>query len=456
MPLMNIENSLNHSLMILNQFKWLTDSYVLDFYTEKHWNRLPKIWKATLEQVEPEILIDLFKLESDSSRDQILWPLSLICLRSLVQQLNISRHNQYVDKKHLQLEPMCYRHTKLKNAFRKRIKPKKLHEIERMAALCSRTATDCHVEYVLDFGAGLGHLARVLGYGYGLSVCCLEQQKRLSEEAKLIDEKLYRTACQFLECGEIKRLRRPVHLNVQLTVSTDTESLLNQISECFNIPNDKRDKLTFGIVGLHPCGDLAAILLNVFLKCKEAKFINIAGCCYMKMTESSFPLSNYLRRHSLSHLSYEAKEISCHHQEIYVQRLADRNYDHLMIHSYRAAIEKIISKYWPELKHIGLKSIKHSTGLTFSDYCSRATSHLRIVIPEDEIFSAEVQRDLRCWKKIVIFYTLRLMMAPLVESVILYDRMLYVLEKHYCVQSEALFDPVISPRNVVITAVKHC
>lgn len=147
------------------------------------------------------------------------------------------------------------------------------------------------------------------------------------------------------------------------------------------------------------------------------------------MNFSSFPLSNYLRRHSLSRLSYEAKEISCHHQEIYVQRLADRNYGHLMIHSYRASIEKIISKYWPELKHVGLKSIKHSTGLTFSDYCSRATSHLRIVIPEDEIFSADVERDLRCWKKIVIFYTLRLMLAPLVESVILYDRMLYVLEK---------------------------
>lgn len=100
-----------------------------------------------------------------------------------------------------------------------------------------------------------------------------------------------------------------------------------------------------------------------------------------------------------------------------------------MIHSYRAAIEKIIFKYWPELKHVGLKSIKHSTELTFADYCSRATSHLNIVIPEDEIFSEDIEYNLKCWKQIVIFYTLRLMLAPLVESVILYDRMLSVLEK---------------------------
>lgn len=79
---------------------------------------------------------------------------------------------------------MCYFHPKLKHFFRKRIKPKKLHEIERMAALCAKTATKYQVEYILDFGAGLGHLSRILGYGYGLNVCCLEQQKPFTDEAK--------------------------------------------------------------------------------------------------------------------------------------------------------------------------------------------------------------------------------------------------------------------------------
>lgn len=42
-----------------------------------------------------------------------------------------------------------------------------------------------------------------------------------------IDEHLQRTACKFLDCEEIERLRRPVHLNVKLTKSTDRDSLLN-------------------------------------------------------------------------------------------------------------------------------------------------------------------------------------------------------------------------------------
>lgn len=86
-------------------------------------------------------------------------------------------------KKHkLLLEPI--RHPKLRNLFKKRVKPKKQHEIERMALLCASTAVECQVKYILDFGAGLGHLSRVLGYRYGLNVCCLEQQKQLTEEAK--------------------------------------------------------------------------------------------------------------------------------------------------------------------------------------------------------------------------------------------------------------------------------
>lgn len=127
-----------------------------------------------------------------------------------------------------------------------------------------------------------------------------------------------------------------------------------------------------------------------------------------------------------------------------------------MVHSYRAAIEKIICKHWPHLKHAGLKSVKHSTGLTFSDYCLRATSHLNIDIPVADVFSADAVNDLKCWKNVVIFYTLRLVLAALVETVILYDRMLSVLEKpDQCVQVEAIFDPLISPRNLVMTAKKQ-
>lgn len=190
---------------------------------------------------------------------------------------------------------------------------------------------------------------------------------------------------------------------------------------------------------MHPCGDLASILTNFFLQSSEVKFLNLVGCCYFKITtiddsnatHTGYPLSKYLTTANLSpkwqRLSFEAREIACHAIEVYAKRLADKNYDYLRVHSFRATIETIICKYWPERKHSGLRSIKRLT--TFRDYCHQAVSHMDdVIIPECDIDSSNTVRHLDRWKQVVIFYTLRLMLAPIVESVILYDRLLYLLE----------------------------
>lgn len=49
-------------------------------------------------------------------------------------------------------------------------------------------------------------------------------------------------------------------------------------------------------------------------------------------------------------------------------------------------------------------------------------------IPDVDIEAPDTLLDLSNWKLVVIFYTLRLMLAPIVESVILYDRVLCLLE----------------------------
>lgn len=193
---------------------------------------------------------------------------------------------------------------------------------------------------------------------------------------------------------------------------------------------------------MHSCGNLASILTNFFRKSSEAKFLNLVGCCYFKITTADkvnrnelnkigYPLSDYLNSQN-ARLSFEAREIACHAIEVYANRLSMKNYENLRIHSFRAAIEKIICKYWPEKKHSGLRSIKHLT--TFEDYCKQAVNHLDGVnIPEYDIFSSDTLHNLDNWRLVVIYYTLRLMLAPIVESVILYDRVLCLLEHgNYC------------------------
>lgn len=219
-----------------------------------------------------------------------VWPLACLAVRALLRLLNMSRTINTITSNgscHSDDEPPLpsLTHPKLKPLFSKHVKPKKQHEIQRMAEVCTKTARDCgNVRHIVDFGAGLGHLSRRLSFGYGLNVCCLEQQKSLSDEAANIDAKLLTVAAKYLGDADMQRMGKLVHLNMKLCERTSVKEFLLKIVELFGVPNSMTGDFAFGIVGLHPCGDLAAILLKMFLNCPQAKFINIVGCCYMKLS----------------------------------------------------------------------------------------------------------------------------------------------------------------------------
>lgn len=60
-------------------------------------------------------------------------------------------------------------------------------------------------------------------------------------------------------------------------------------------------------------------------------------------------------------------------------------------------------------------------------YCDIATERLNVQLNIHDI-KDDINKYLNRWKEVVIFYTLRLCLAPLIESVILMDRMLFLLE----------------------------
>jgi len=78
----------------------------------------------------------------------------------------------------------------------------------------------------------------------------------------------------------------PQHVSIKLENSgSDLSATIGDIrrifSDNFNLDGKKSE---FGIVGLHPCGDLAATLLRLYASRCDTRFICIVGCCYMKLT----------------------------------------------------------------------------------------------------------------------------------------------------------------------------
>lgn len=170
---------LEQSIATISQFQWLIDSFVLDYYTESHYAQLNSSWRAFFDEFQNvDSLADLL-LDQDTSKDHnppsAVLPLSLLALRQCIRKLSASR-TVFKDTVPIQKSP-------LKHLY-KQVKDKKCHEIDRMAELCASTAKRCDTNYVVDFGAGLGHLARILSFQHGMRVCCLEQQEKFTNEAK--------------------------------------------------------------------------------------------------------------------------------------------------------------------------------------------------------------------------------------------------------------------------------
>lgn len=73
---------------------------------------------------------------------------------------------------------------------------------------------------------------------------------------------------------------------------------------------------------------------------------------------------------------------------------------------------------------------------------------------EIDIRNAQVKLHLSEWRRVVIFGALRTMLAPLVETVVLLDRFLYLSENHLFPALKPIFDAKLSPRNFLLFSVK--
>ena len=184
------------------------------------------------------------------------------------------------------------------------------------------------------------------------------------------------------------------------------------------------------------------------------------ACCHMRLT--TFPLSEYLTSYlrqitqDQAVLSYLSKELSCHAIETYVKRLkTDEENCKLKVHCYRALLELLIQETNPKLKHSALKSVPRCHTITFQEYALKATKQLKINFDfENEKIKERITCHLKEWWKVVVYYSLRLLFAPIIETVILLDRCLYLLEQGHESCLVPIFDPELSPRNHVLLSKK--
>ncbi|XP_050715455.1 methyltransferase-like protein 25B [Eriocheir sinensis] len=360
-----------------------------------------------------------------------------------------------------ELSAAAGQHKLLQHVFRRHLKPKKQHEVARLAIVAGQVARAACSGVMVDVGSGQGHLSRLLAYGHNVRVVSLEAEDKFIEGARKFDDQLEKAVTKMSQRqASLPPLPPgPRHAVCHLQANMDPLAFTKVITEVW--PDLKSRGEVCGLLGLHTCGDLAPTLLRIYANMSACRGVVSVGCCYMKLSTSSeevegpgYPMSNSVKHLSGHALSYEAREVACHAVEMYTDRLS-LGAENLKVHCYRACLEQILVRRWPHHRHAGLRSVNNAHLMDFPSYAKAAITRLpNVSLLEEDLTSEQTLHNLARWQQVVVYYSLRLLLAPVVESVVLLDRLLFLFENGLESVLFPAFDPNLSPRNHVLVSVK--
>jgi len=382
---------------------------------------------------------------------------------------------------------------------------KKTHEVSAMASFVNSLTNTFGVNSLLDIGSGKGYLSQVLAAYYDIPVLAVDSQainrvgaekremnlskrwnglqRRAGDRAaghapstnKQIKKQLKSTEAAGLDTSnnekeeesERQLRRQVVHLTKFVTEDSDLATIL---CENLQLSDEVSKQQTHGIIGLHTCGNLAAASIKIFESCDSSRFICNVPCCYHHLdehfyvnpfvdwaTDPQFPMSSKLLKEKFW-LGRNARMLAAQP----LDRLATNFSLPTKSLLWRSILQVMFNKYAPDLsfkdQQIGRIASKSTD---FVDYVRKAFKKVGIENKSNDLSDEEIQQSYSHYsnlyeKKLNGFYQFRLMFAPLVESIILVDRLLHLAENPAITNAHLvkLFDSNISPRSYAIVAVK--
>ncbi|NXF13512.1 RRNAD protein, partial [Smithornis capensis] len=328
-----------------------------------------------------------------------------------------------------------------------------------------------------------GHLSRFLAFGLGLSVTAVESESRLAGLAQRFDQELLR---ELAKTGGLRHWghprqrpnppqrpltpRAPRHVPGRLDPTApwgefllppDPPGLAPAARNPLGGPGGSEDGGQVLVTGLHACGDLSPALLRHFARSPAVAAVASVGCCYMKLSTApqppgcppGYPLSASVAALPGHQLSYRALEAACHALEEYEGRLRGDS-AHLRAHCYRAVLESLIRAADPGKRHLGVQVGRKALALSFPQYARLGLPHAGLDPAGVPLDSGAVGAMLEQQHKVVAFCTLGQLLAPVVETLVLLDRLLYLRERGFHCALVPLFNPSFSPRNLVLVAAR--
>ena len=319
---------------------------------------------------------------------------------------------------------------------------KKSHEVEIMASVVATLRNVTGASHVVDVGDGKGYLSSMLTLRHDIPVLGVDSSETNTRSATDRIRKLSKRWREFSN-GDDADASLYKQVTQFVTPQIDFDRLINGAF------SENHDGIV--LVGLHTCGNLSPTSLRIFKHDGNVTGLCNVSCCYHLLNERyemsnacddlvGFPMSRHLRERRVE-LNRNVRMLGVKSLD---RILHDKELPNKYVF-YRAVFEVILEmNRVKNTEHVG----KLKKNLSFVEYVRVALQKIGVHIQmgDDEIngvYDKYVERE----TEVYVFYMLRNMLAPLIESVILLDRLLYLLENGYENSFLVhLFDPVISPR----------
>ncbi|EJD50590.1 hypothetical protein AURDEDRAFT_182479 [Auricularia subglabra TFB-10046 SS5] len=361
--------------------------------------------------------------------------------------------------------------------------PKKAHEVRRMSALVGEIIRENgrSTHRCVDVGAGQGYLSRALSSGpHALDVLALDSSEVQTHGARVQESKVAkRRGKRKKNSGEDPADPEvPPGTLVHRLIKVDFQSLSDAVSDWLATLNDgtKFTSTAVHMVALHACGGLTPETLRRFIAQAKAytevpagqlmwypSGLTVVGCCYHLIDlERDFPLSSVMKdlnstfdlQLCLQHL-HLAAQCPAH------WRSSPEAWENTQLALkkivYRALLVRLLPDDFQPHRD-GMPSAPRLGRLNDSAYDSWG-SFLAAAAPRmgfdkgDLPDSVETGELALLARRIEVLHILRCVLGPVVESLILLDRYLFLRQHlpHFQVDLVPLFDQATgSARNMAL------
>lgn len=369
---------------------------------------------------------------------------------------------------------------------------KKSYEVKVMSQVVAAVTGACDSSHIIDLGGGQGYLSTILALQHSKKTLSLDYNQINTHGAAVRSKKLeklwLRTQNRESAYSTVehhgknwKRKNKAPVLTIRDEELVVCRDRCKQITHFVTPDSDISSMLREAypqeplrhvcLMGLHTCGDLGATALRLYARSPALQCLAAVGCCYHLLEEEfcpsphwkavdqslygqgyGFPLSQHLRggRYCLGRNVRMSGTQS-------PERVTDLRQAQTLPLFYRALLEKYLrSKITindKEPRVVGRLATKCSS---FVEYVHRAVNKLQLDFQvDDEEIVRLFDSHQREYQYLQIYYFLKTALAPVIEALIVLDRVLYLREQgfpeSYVVQ---IFDPLISPRCYAVVSLK--